>query len=160
MENKLFQQDSKSQRKRHMLALQKMGETLVNLPAVELAKIPLDSSLAAAVAEARTVTSHEAKRRQLQYIGRLMRDIDPAPIQEALDKLQRKTQQSKAKFHLTERWRDRLIAEGDAALQEFLQQFNHADSQRLRQLIRKSQKNKKSGADTELFRYLREIINS
>lgn len=160
--NAAEQRDSKSQRKRQMLALQKIGALLVELPTAQLAQVPLDSTLAEAIATARTLTSHGAKRRQLQYIGKLMRDTDPEPIQTALDNLQLKNQQGKAKFHHIERWRDRLIAEGDKALQEFLTQFPTADSQHLRQLIRKAQQEhtaQKSGADTVLFRYLREIIN-
>jgi ribosome-associated protein len=156
----IFDRDSKSKRKKQMLALQDIGEILVELSAAQLAKIPLESSLAEAIATARALKSHEAKRRQMQYIGKLMRNVDIQPIAEALDKIQLKDQRSKAAFHQIERWRDRLIAEGDALLQEFLQQYPQADSQHLRQLIRKSQKEtaQATGADTALFRYLRDII--
>lgn len=154
---------SKSQRKRDMTALQKLGEILVNLPAPQLAKIPLEGSLAEAVATARILKSREGLRRQLQYIGRLMRNIDAGPIEEALAVVQSKDQQGKARFHLTERWRDKLIAEGDKQLEEFLNKYPQADHQHLRQLVRKAHSDsatvKKSGADTELFRYLRQIID-
>ncbi|MHB1949706.1 MAG: ribosome biogenesis factor YjgA [Gammaproteobacteria bacterium] len=148
---------SKSQRKRDMQALQKIGETLVGLPDVQLDKIPLSGRLLDAVMEARSLKSFEAKRRQMQYIGKLMRDVDPTPIEEALTKIQFKHQQNKAQFHKIERWRDGLIAEGDKLLEEFLNQYPQTDRQQLRQLIRNAQQ-KKSGADTELFRYLRAII--
>jgi ribosome-associated protein len=158
----LPERDSKSLRKKQMLALQKIGEALVNLPAPELAKIPLESPLAGAIDEARLLTSNGAIRRQLQYIGKLMRNVDVQPIEEALNKIQLKGQYNKAKFHQVERWRDQLIAQGDESAQEFLNKFPHADSQQLRQLIRNAQKDaklqKSSGADTALFRYLREVI--
>lgn len=162
MDNNLSQRPSKSQRKREMLAMQELGKTLVELPASELSQIPLEPRLAEAIEAARVITIHEAKRRQLQYIGRLMRDTDLAPIEEALDKIHRKNQSSKAAFHQIERWRDRLIVEKDIALQEFLEKFPTSDRQKLRQLIRKSREDraadKNSGAETELFRYLRDIL--
>ncbi len=140
---------TKSALKRQMTALQEIGEILVNLPESQLKQIPLENPLFDAIRTARSLKSHEARRRQLQYIGKLMRNIDPEPIQVALDKVQNKSQQSKARFHQIERWRDRLIAEGDSALEKLLEQYPDIDRQRIRQLIRQSQQ-------TELFRYLRE----
>jgi ribosome-associated protein len=156
--------ESKSRRKKEMLALQKMGEILVQLAATQLAKIPLVSPLAEAIATARQITSHEGKRRQLQYIGKLMRNVDTQPIQEALDKVLLQGQTSKAKFHQVERWRDKCISEGDTAQQEFMEKYPDADRQQLRQLIRNAQQDKKTGknlgAETALFRFLREIIEA
>lgn len=149
---------SKSERKRQMLALQKMGEMLVTLSPAQLEKIPLDPTLAAAIEQARELTIHEAKRRQMQYIGRLMRDIDPEPIKTALDQFQLKKGQSKALLHQIERWRDRLIADDDQAFQAFLNEFHNVDHQHLRQLIRNAKKGAR-GADTALFRELRNIIS-
>ncbi|MFU8797500.1 MAG: ribosome biogenesis factor YjgA [Gammaproteobacteria bacterium] len=80
---------SKSQIKRDMLALQTLGERLVALNSTQLAKIPLDDTIIAAIHEAHRMRSHGAVRRQLQYIGRLMRSVDPKPIQAALDKIYR-----------------------------------------------------------------------
>lgn len=154
----LPQRDSKSKLKRQMTALQKIGERLVSLPAAQLAKIPLDPILAQAIAEARLINSREGKRRQLQYIGRLMRNVELEPIQATLDKLELKSRHGKAQFHQIERWRDKLIAEDDQALQEFLKQYPQTDRQELRQLIRNAKKATK-GADTELFRYLRNLID-
>jgi ribosome-associated protein len=149
--------DSKSKRKRQMIALQKIGEALVELSAAQLSKIPLDSVLFDAIVTARSLKNHEAKRRQLQYIGRLMRNVeDISPIQTAIDDLALKSQQSKAQFHQLERWRDKLIAEEDKALQEFLLQFPHTDRQHLRQLIRNAKKKEKP--DRELFRYLKSMV--
>jgi ribosome-associated protein len=160
--DKLPDEDSKTQRKKQMLALQDIGKILVELPAPQLAKIPLEHPLSGAIAEARRLKSHEAKRRQLQYIGKLMRNVDVEPITQALNKVQLKGQLNKAKFHQVERWRDKLIAEGDTIVQEFVKQFPKTNSQHLRQLIRKSQQDakteKNTGADTALFRYLHSVI--
>lgn len=159
----LPERESKTQRKKQMLALQKIGEALVNLPGPELAKIPLDTRLGDAIDVARALTSHEAKRRQLQYIGKLMREAELEPIQEALDKVQMKGQLSKAKFHQVERWRDKLIAEGDEVLHDFLQKYPSVDNQQLRQLVRNAKKIeqgvKTAGSETALFRFLHRTIN-
>lgn len=156
------QEESKTRRKKNMQALQKIGEVLVKLPAVELAGIPLETALAAAITEARTLKNHEGKRRQLQYIGRLMRDTDLEPIQAALNRIQQKALQNKSKLHATEQWRDQFIAKGDELLQDFLQKFPMTEVQKLRQLIRNAQKDlqehKNRGHETALFRYLRELI--
>src|SRR5687767_1202563 len=100
---------SKTKRKKQMLALQDLGKILVELPAAQLKTIPLPALLHEAVTTARQLKNHEAKRRQLQYIGKLMRHIDAAPIHVAIKKIQMKTLQSKADFHLVEKWRDRLV---------------------------------------------------
>lgn len=148
---------SKSHRKREMHALQKLGEELLSLSPSQLEKIPLEESLLDALNHARTLTSHLAKRRQLQYIGRIMRDIDPTPIEAALEKIKLKHNQNKILFHQTERWRDKLIAGNDETISEFLTQYPETDRQPLRQLVRLAQQ-QKPGADTELFRFLRRWI--
>lgn len=155
------EQPSKTQRKKDMLALQKLGETLIGLSATQLAKIPLPATLLEAIHFARTMKSHGAKRRQLQYIGKLMRDIDAEPIQKALKKMQMSHQEIMSQFHQIEAWRDQLIAEGDTALQKFLAIYPEADRKNLRLLIGKAKHqltlNKKIGA--ELFNYLQHIMN-
>lgn len=153
--------ESKSQKKRMMTALQKLGEALVDLPSAQLARIPLEPNLLAEIRMAQSLKSHGAIRRQLQYIGKLMRDVDPEPIQIALEKTQLKSKQSKAHFHRAERWRDQLVAEGDATLEKLVAQFPKTDHQYLRQLVRKAQA---SAADDkkaaiEIFRYLHTLIN-
>lgn len=150
---------SKSQLKKEMLALQKLGETLTKLAASELAKIPLPPALEEAIHFSHTLKTHESKRRHLQYIGKMMREIDITPIEIALKKLQTLHLNKTAEFHLVEEWRDRLIAQGDIALQELLSLYPDLERQKLRQLIRKAQGDlkaeKNSGATTELFRYLK-----
>ncbi len=100
--------------------------------------------------------NREARRRQLQYLGKLMRKIDAAPIEAALQKFDQSSAENTARMHLLEKWRDRLIAEGDA-LTEFLNSYPGGDVQHLRQLIRNA-KSEKSGANRALFRYIREHI--
>lgn len=162
-DNTFSPRPSKSQRKREVLALQKIGEALVALADSQLEKIPLDTNLAEAITAAKAIKGHEAKRRQMQYIGRLMCEVDIEPIQAALEQIKNKDQQTKAHLHQTERWRDKLITGGDETLQEFIQTFANADRQHIRQLARKALQdrttNKNSGAETELFRYLRGIIH-
>lgn len=154
---------SKSQLKRESHALQAMGEELVELPAAKLAKIPMPDALAEAVALARKIKARGGRKRQLQYIGKVMRSIDAEPIAQALDNLKNAAGKEAAKFHRLEQWRDRLIAEGDAALGELLIEFPTAERQHLRQLIRNAQReaanNKPPKSAREIFRYLRDLTS-
>ena len=155
---------SKSQRKREMAALQDLGTELVDLAAAELARIPLPDRLSEAIAQARAITSHGARRRQLQFIGKIMRDIDPAPIRAALEKIRQHSARATAELHLIERWRDRIIGEGQAALNEFSGQYPGADRQRLRQLMLNARKEQERSlppkSSRALFRALREVIEA
>ena len=155
---------SKSQLKREMLKLQDLGEALVKLPAKTLTKIPMPDELRDAIDHARAIKSHGAQRRQLQYIGKLMRSLDPAPIQQALDAIRRVGQRATDRFHHVEHWRDRLIAEGPDAIDALLAEHPAAERQRLRQLLlniqREHQHHQPPKAARALFRYLREIMES
>jgi ribosome-associated protein len=152
---------SKSQLKREMTALQKLGEKLVNLKPRQLHDIPLPEHLLLAIEAAQKISSHGAKRRQLQYIGKLMRSIDPEPIQTALDKLYSGQQHETHEFHDLEEWRTRLLTGDDAVINDFLEIYPNTDRQQLRQLLRNARKenevNKPHGALKALFRYLREV---
>lgn len=154
------QEVSKSSVKRDMAALQKIGETLVKLAQSQLDKVPLSDELLDAINFARTLKTRESIRRQLQYIGKLMRNVDVAPIQAALKKLQFSNAQAAKQFHEIEQWRERLITEGDEAIQAFLISHPESDRQQLRQLVRKAQHDRKVGKNTggekELFRYLQD----
>lgn len=154
---------SKSQRKRDMTALQNLGETLVGLKSSQLGLLNLPESLLDAVIEAKRLTKHEAIRRQMQFIGRIMRNIDAAPIQAQIDAWGGLNNQETAKLHLIERWRDRL-AEDDAALAEFIALYPACDAQPLRTLIRNTRKeraaNKPPASFRALFRMLREIMQN
>lgn len=155
------EEKSKSQSKREMTALQGLGEVLVNLSAHELARINLPEKLQDAVLAARSITQRGAHKRQLQYIGRIMRDVDAAPIREQLAELQSRSRQSAARLHHLERLRDRLLEVGDAALQEVLETFPNADRTHVRQLVREAHKeqhhDKPPRAARTLFRYLRSL---
>ncbi len=107
---------SKSQIKREMLELQELGEKLTTLSAEYLQRLDLSESLLIALDAAKTIKSHGAKRRHMQYIGRLMRGVDPEPIRQLFSQLVHQQQQTAAQFHVTEKWRDRLLTEGKSAL--------------------------------------------
>ncbi|GIK26263.1 MAG: hypothetical protein BroJett006_25090 [Betaproteobacteria bacterium] len=151
---------SKSQRKRDMQALQDMGAELVVLSPERLARIDMPDALRGAIREAQRLTRHEARRRQLQYIGRLMRDADPAPIREALDAVKGVSAIENARQHRLEKLRERLL-EDEAVLTEIGAAHPGADITRLRQLRRNALKDRDEGrpprAFRELFRLLREL---
>lgn len=152
---------SKSQKKREMTALQVLGQALVEMPAERLAKIDMPDALRIALADARRFTKHEAKRRQMQYIGKLMRTIDPAPFQAAQDALNGASAAESARFHRIERLRTRLIEDEAAALTEIAAAHPGADLQHLRQLRRNALKEREQSrpprAFREIFRILREL---
>jgi ribosome-associated protein len=152
---------SKTRRKQAMHALQALGERLVDLPSAQFAAIDLPEDLRAAVAEARHITKHEAKRRQLQYVGRLMREVDAAPIRAQLARFDGESIEATRELHLAERWRDRLIAD-DAALTEFARAHPEADLQALRATIREVRKERAAARPPkharELFRAVRTLI--
>lgn len=153
---------SKSQLKRESQALQDLGEALVELPSHQLALIPMPEELADAVALARKITARGGRKRQLQYIGKIMRRVEAEPIQQAVDNLAAGSAREIARLHRLESWRDRLLAEGDAALGELLDEYPTLDRQHLRQLIRNGQKElaqqKPPKSAREIFRYLREAM--
>lgn len=155
------EQVTKSQLKRDATALQELGEELVKLREAQLKKIPLPDPLREAVDAARRITSHGAHKRQLQYIGRLMRNVDAEPIRQALEALKGTGREAAARFQRLEHWRERLVNDGDAALSELLDDYPQADSQHLRQLIRNTRREQEQGsprgAGRALFRYLREL---
>lgn len=153
---------SKSERKRQSHALQELGRTLIELPAQQLATVPLDDVLAEAVALGRRINQHGARKRHLQYLGKLLRQRDTTPIEMALNALEQRHRSENARFHRVEKWRDRLIEEADEALGEFLAAYPDCDRQHLRQLIRNARQERDRGAAPkaarELFKVLREIV--
>lgn len=154
---------SKTQRKKQMLELQELGSQLVELAEAQVAAMGLEPSLEQAVREAQRMRSHEAKRRQLQYIGRLMREVDAAPIRERLAAIEGHSAQATARHRRLEAWRERLLAD-DEALTEFATQHPGADVQKLRSLIRQVRHDKDAGKPLrgyrELFRLLKTIESS
>jgi len=158
-----FDKPSKSQIKREMDALQDLGAELVELSRDRLSKIDLPENLREAVRDWQRFTKHEARRRQMQYIGRLMRDIDPAPIRAALDEIKGISAAATARQHALERLRTRLL-EDEAVIGEIARDYPGADLQHLRQLrrnaLKEQEQQKPPRAFRELFRVLRELENN
>ena len=150
---------SKTQRKRQMHELQALGAELVELPAAQLAAMALEEELARAVLEAKRIASREAKRRQMQFIGRLMRGMDPEPIRARLAEVAGRSSRVLARHRRLEAWRERLVGD-DAALTEFAAGHPGADLQAMRALIRNARRQAAEGrpprAYRELFRLIRE----
>ncbi|HEX6154819.1 MAG TPA: ribosome biogenesis factor YjgA [Burkholderiales bacterium] len=150
----------KTRRKREMHELQVLGASLVELPEAQLQEMRLDPKLLEAVLEAKRITAHEGKRRQIQYIGRLMRDVDPEPIRARMAELEGSSAQATARHRRLEAWRGRLIAD-DEALTAFAAEHPGADLQALRALIRNARKEASQGkpprAFRELFRTLKDL---
>ncbi len=136
---------------------------MVSLSPSQLKNIPLSDNLSDAIKLAHKISNkHEALRRQLQYIGKLMRSEDPEPIEAALDVLTNKHQAATHAFHQLELLRDELISEGDEAISRLMEQQPSFERQKLRQLVRQANKeaagNKPPKSSRELFKYLREIM--
>jgi len=152
---------SKTKIKKQMLALQDLGKTLTALSKEKLRELDLEEDLLVAIMDYKRMTKFGALNRQLQYIGRLMRDVEPAPIQAKLDAWNGVSRQHTAYLHQVEHWRDRLIEQPDA-LTELLAAHPEADAQHLRTLIRNAQKEKEllkpPKSYRELFQVLRDVI--
>jgi ribosome-associated protein len=145
-----------------MLTLQALGESLVALNDNQLARIPMpDERLAEAVRETRQIRSNSARKRHLQYIGKLMRDIDPEPIQRALDGLHQQQRKANREFHQLEQLRDEVVRTGISGVEKVLARWPAADRQQLRQLVLQHQRELKAGkppaSARKLFRYLKEL---
>jgi ribosome-associated protein len=154
---------SKSQRKRQAHALQDLGGELVRLSRDRLEKLELPEALKAAVLEAKRITSHGAIRRQMQWIGKLMREVDGDAIARQLAKIRGESDAAKAAFHALEQWRDRLLQE-DEAVTRWLAHYPDTDAQRLRQLIRNARReaaeSKPPKSSRALFRLLRDVAEA
>lgn len=153
---------SKSELKRDMLALQELGQAIVKLSQGQFDTIPIeDETLAEAIHTARRIKHREGLRRQMQYIGKLMRKTDVSAIETAYQKLQEGRKDQARKFHQLEQLRDQLIEEGPKSIEAVLEKHPEADRQHLRQLIMQSNKEKKlnkpPASARKLFRYLKEL---
>ncbi|WP_137939102.1 ribosome biogenesis factor YjgA [Chitinivorax sp. B] len=152
---------SKTRRKQDMQDLQDLGAALVKLSKDQLKQLDLPEKLRDAVKEAQRLTAHGAIRRQLQYIGKIMREVDPVPIQAYLDRLSGESAEHTAWLHQLERLRDRLMA-SDEALQTLLAQHPQLDVQQMRTMIRNARKEREENKPPKhfraLFQTLRELI--
>lgn len=153
---------SRSELKRQMLALQELGKKLLELSETQLKTLSLDDDLLGALAEHKRIKSHEARRRQLQRIGKLMRTRDSETIRAALDIFDSSSTAHAQHFQNLEYWRDRLIAD-DAAVAEFVELWPECEIQLLRQMIRNTRQEiaaeKPPANSRKLFRYLRKLAD-
>jgi ribosome-associated protein len=157
---------SKTRRKSEMHALQDLGEALVALDAGRLAELAAEAGLperlVEAVAQARTITAWGGRKRQLQFIGKLMREVDPEPIRRRLDAWAHGHREDAARQHALERWRERLLAE-PAALDALAAEHPRLDRPRFRALIAKARDERAQGAPPhayrELFRELKALAS-
>lgn len=154
---------SRSQLRRAALDVLKLAQTLIELSAAQVSRLPLPEELRDEVRRVQGVTQQIARKRETQFLAKQLRRCDEAdldPLRAALDHDRVHARREAAALHHVEAWRERLLAEGDAALGEFLQQFPHADRQHLRHLARQAlaerKSNKSPHAYRELFRALRE----
>lgn len=168
---------SKTQLKKAMHDLQVLGEAMLELNDAQLDAVAMPDALRDALRELRRTRSHEGRRRQLQYVGKLMRGIDPAPLQQAVAALRLGHARETLALHDAERWRDKLLASDDA-LDAWMQAHPQTDSQHLRALIRAGRREasltesastapavrvgtapRKGRAYRELFQWLREALD-
>lgn len=153
---------SKSERKRRSDELQSLGEALIELPDSELDALPLPETLREAVLLARRITKHGGLYRQKQYIGKLMRKIDAEPIRAAIDARRERQRLEALRFRRTEQWRERLLQEGEPALDRLGSELPHADLSELRALLERARREPRAEgprpASRELWRLLRELL--
>ena len=156
---------SKSQRKRESTELQVLGAELVELPEAAFRALPLPEELHEAMRAYRCTRSHEGRRRQMQFIGKLMRGVDPEPLREALAGARLGGARDSLLLHQAEAWREQLLAE-DEALTRWAREHPESDLQQLRQLVRAAraqareagapgQPPRQARGHRELFRFIR-----
>nr|WP_164504255.1 ribosome biogenesis factor YjgA [Nitrosomonas sp. HPC101] len=150
-------QPSKTRLKQEMHALQALGERLVELEPARIAELDLPEKLIDALQEARKITSHGARRRQMQFIGKLMRTVDPLPVQEKLDAWQHSSLKHTAWLHQLERWRDRMISD-ESAVTEFVQSYPQIDVRQLRTLLRNIERERQADKPPKSFRALFQLL--
>ncbi|KPF50426.1 hypothetical protein D621_13420 [beta proteobacterium AAP51] len=157
---------SKTQRKQQSHALQDLGEAAAALSAEALKAIEMPESLRDAIEQYRRTKSHEGRRRQLQYVGKLMRGADEEALREAVAAATLGTAQNQLALHEAERWRAELIA-GDEALTRWLQEHPQTDTQELRSLVRQARKDaaglapeaRQPKSFRELFQYIKPMLS-
>jgi ribosome-associated protein len=154
---------SKSSLKRESAALQALGEELLALPAHRLAQLELPEPLREAIEQGQSITAHGGLRRQRKFIGKLLRSLDADAIRAGLTQVKGGGVEQVRRLHQCERWRDRILSEGDPAVNDFKSDYPEADRQRLRQWVRDARREQDAGAPPRaarlLFRYLREQLS-
>jgi len=150
---------SKTQRKKAVHLLQALGEELVELNDDQLTAIELPEALREAVMAARRITKFEARRRQLQYIGKLMRRVEVEPIRAALDAMLAGSRRQIAAHKRIEAWRERLLA-GPGALDELLADYPGADARRLRTLVHGALRERDAGSPPRSYREIYQALRA
>ncbi len=152
---------SKSQRRRDALELKALASKLIKLAPAGLGRVPLEDDVREAIRVAREIRSNVARKRQLQYVAKLLRRIDPEPILLALDEFEGEARQLTGRQHRSEAWRDYLIERGDEAIGQLVELRSGVDTQALRQLVRNAKKENERGkppaSARSLFRVLRDM---
>jgi len=157
-----YSRPSKSHLKREMTALQELGEELSQLSKDGLKKVPMPEKLDDAIREARRITSHEGRRRQIQYVGKVMRSLhetEIAAIRHALDVMKGMSDAETAKMHAIERWREQLL-KSDEVLTDFIRRYPQADPQEGRMLIRNTRREAEQKKPPRYFRELFQWIKT
>lgn len=160
-----FLSPSRSQQRRQALGVLELAEKLASLTPTQLGRLPIPDSLQPHLEQTRRITAHGARKRQLAFLAKQMRREDEETldaIRDALDEDGVAARREVAALHRVESWRERLLAEGDAALAELLEEHPGADRQHLRQLARNAHeeklRNKPPRAFRELFQELRALL--
>jgi len=148
---------SKTQRKKQVTALQDLGEELARLTDDQLAAIELPDILRDALLEVRRISAFEARRRQMQYIGKIMRKVDAAPIRAALDTFQAAPRRETALHKRADSWRERLLAD-QAALTEFVREYPEADGPQLQKLVDTALRERAGGRPPRAFRQIYQAL--
>lgn len=155
---------SRTRRKQQAEDLQALGERLIELPEAALARLPLPPPLLDAVRVARGLAQRGALRRQRQYIGRLMRELDTDVLHESLAALDRQQAEETAAFHEAEDWRERLLGGDPTELAAFFDAFPTADRQHVRRLVTRAVGQANAGRGPrlrrELFREIRQLLEN
>ncbi|GAB2878641.1 ribosome biogenesis factor YjgA [Microbulbifer echini] len=153
---------SKTQLKQEMHELQALGKQLTELSKAQLAEVPIDEDMREAIETFARIKSNEARRRQMQYIGKLMRSADHEAVEAVLNKFKERDHQHLRFDKMAEEWRKRLLEEGNTAQGAFFDQHPQIDHQHLRQLVRDSlreiKNSKPPSNQRKLFRYLRDFF--
>ena len=152
---------SRSEKKRRSTAIQKIGEELASFPITAIRSFNLPADLLHEYEELHKITKHEAKRRKMQYIGKMLRDVDIEPIRLRIEEVREGKAAQSADFHHLERLRDRLVQNDKEAMEYVVETYAEVDIQKLRQLMRNAkkelEKQKPPKSSKALFRYLREL---
>ena len=153
---------SRSQLKREHLALQELAERLLALPRAELERLRLSEATWAAIDETPRIRDPRALRRHYKRIANLIEREDPEPVAAMTAAQEALARTAAARHHELERWRERLIEEGDGALGELVDRYPSADRQHLRALMRTAKRDReaqRSDGPRRLFRALRELVD-